>query len=294
MRRRSDASDFAARVAGALTALLTLVATSSNATAGNVRVCQGQEQDFEQKRSTATTLELNAALFAAAEKGCAALANRLLDAGASLKARDRLGATPLSRAAAAGEADIVALFLDHGAMIDARNLDGSTALFLAAEGDKREAVKTLIARGADANLAGRSGVAPLAAAAFAGRDEVVQLLLDHRVDPNAEDDTGKSAICYGAGRGFPAVVRQLLNAGVDPNRRYGNELTALMWAAGYSDEAGTRDAAEILTLLLDRGARLDDKDNRGRTALMIAASLGHSSAVDVLVARGANAAGSDP
>ena len=48
-----------------------------------------------------------------------------------------------------------------------------------------------------------------------------------------------------------------------------------MWAAGYTDEAGTEDMDEILKLLIDRGARLDDSDNRGRTALMIAAALGH-------------------
>lgn len=43
-----------------------------------------------------------------------------------------------------------------------------------------------------------------------------------------------------------------------------------------------------MTLFIDRGARLDDRDNRGRTALMIAAELNHAAAVDLLLARGAN------
>jgi ankyrin repeat protein len=42
-------------------------------------------------------------------------------------------------------------------------------------------------------------------------------------------------------------------------------------------------------LLLDKGARIDDQDNRGRTALMIAAELGHRSAVELLLAHGADA-----
>ena len=80
----------------------------------------------------------------------------------------------------------------------------------------------------------------------------------------------------------------LLDHGVDVNARYGNDLTALMWAAGYSSEAGIKDVVEVMTLLLDRGAQIDDQDNRGRTALMIAAELGHAAAVDLLLARGAD------
>ena len=68
----------------------------------------------------------------------------------------------------------------------------------------------------------------------------------------------------------------MLDHGVDVNARYGNDLTALMWAAGYSDEAGVDDVIKVMTLLLDRGAHIDDQDNRGRTALMIAAELDHA------------------
>ncbi len=45
---------------------------------------------------------------------------------------------------------------------------------------------------------------------------------------------------------------------------------------------------KVIELLIDRGAHLDDQDNRGRTALMIAAELNHEVAVDLLLARGAD------
>jgi ankyrin repeat protein len=61
-----------------------------------------------------------------------------------------------------------------------------------------------------------------------------------------------------------------------------------MWAAGYTVEAGVDDVAKVITLLLDRGAHIDDQDNRGRTALMIAAELNHETAVDLLLSRGAD------
>ena len=42
-----------------------------------------------------------------------------------------------------------------------------------------------------------------------------------------------------------------------------------------------------------RGVHVDDSDNRGRTALMIAAALGHTSAAELLLSRGADAAARD-
>jgi ankyrin repeat protein len=43
-----------------------------------------------------------------------------------------------------------------------------------------------------------------------------------------------------------------------------------------------------MTLFLDRGAHIDDQDDRGRTALMIAAELNHAAAVDLLLAHDAD------
>ena len=96
----------------------------------NEKVCRAQEQRYEQIEKLASSIEINSALFSAADKGCVELAARLLDIGASLQARDRLGFTPLSRAAVSGQAEIVTLFLDRGAAIDERSIDGSTALYL--------------------------------------------------------------------------------------------------------------------------------------------------------------------
>jgi ankyrin repeat protein len=199
-----------------------------------------------------------------------------------------LGAKPLARAAAAGEPEIVTLLLDHGAPIDAQSLDGSTALTQAAEAGRLPVVRLLVERGAQVNLPGRTGITALSAAAYMGSLPIVQFLMEKGADPKLIDTTQKTAIVYAAARGFFPVVRLLLDHGIDVNAKYGNDLTALMWAAGYSAEAGVNDVAEVMTLLIERGARLDEQDNRGRTALMIAAELGHTPAVDLLLAHGAD------
>ena len=190
------------RVAAALIIALSCLAVLPSDTFANVKVCRSMEQRYEQIERGASTVEVNSMLFSAAEKGCIDLVKLLLSEGASLEARDRLGAKPLARAASAGEIEIVTLFLDKGAPLDARDLDGSTALFKAAEAGRLPMVKLLLERGADINLPGRNGITPLSAAAYMGSAPIVQLFIDKGADPKAIDKTQKSAIVYAAGRGF--------------------------------------------------------------------------------------------
>jgi ankyrin repeat protein len=75
--------------------------------------------------------------------------------------------------------------------------------------------------------------------------------------------------------------------------RYGRGLTALMWAAGHEEEVDPRVADAVIGLLLDRGASIDAVDDRGRTALIIAAERGDAEAVGLLLERGADAAWRD-
>jgi len=274
---------------GLLAALLLagLTATRS-ASASDAAACRELERAFDLVKLDISSVQLNAILFSAAGKGCEPLARRLLAAGAALAARDRRGAMPLAHAAQSGQVALVELLLAHGAPIDARNLAGSTALHAAAENDRLAVVRLLLDKGADPNLPGRSGVTPLAAACFKGNESIVELLLAQGADPNAIDATGKAPILYAAALGFTPIVRRLLAANVDVNARYGNDLTALMWVAGFGDGAGILDVEQVVNLLIDRGASIDGADNRGRTALMIAAELGHDSIVDLLLRRGAD------
>src|SRR5579863_8697987 len=98
--------------------------------------CGEIERSYELIKADAVSVQINAILFKAADRGCDALAKKLLDAGASLLARDRRGAAALAHAAREGHVKLVEFFLAQGAPIDARNVEGTTALFAAAEGQK--------------------------------------------------------------------------------------------------------------------------------------------------------------
>jgi ankyrin repeat protein len=268
--------------------LLLSVLAAPPASAVEPAACRELERQFDRIKPDMVSVQLNAALFGAADAGCEALAQRLLAAGASLEARDRLGARPLAHAARAGQRALVELFLAKGAATDARDLADSTALFAAAESERQATVAALLAKGADPNIPGRSGVTPLAAAAFKGNDRIVEQLLARGAGPNVVDATGKAAMTYAAARGFAAIVGRLLDAGVDAKFRYGRDLTALMWAAGHEDGVGAQAAESVVTLLMDHGAPLDAVDDRGRTALMMAAELGHAEMVALLIRQGAD------
>ena len=158
----------------------------------------------------------------------------------------------------------------------------------AVEQDRKAAAQALVSAGAGVNLPGRGGVTPLAAAAFNGDLSLVDLLLSHGADPTLADLGGKVPIVYAAGRGFTPVVSRLLTAGADVNAQYGNKLTVLMWAAGHANDVPVDDGVQLVTMLLDKGAAVEARDDRGRTALMAAAELGHAEIVDLLLGRGAD------
>ena len=273
-----------------------LIAASISAApafAADPATCTDLQGRYDGTKSAMTAIEVSTTLFSATDRGCTDLVMRLLDNGASFDARDRFGARPLSHAARAGQMAIVDLLLTRGAPIDARNLAGATALFAAIEAGQSDVARKLIDRGADVNLAGRSDLTPLTVAAFKRDDTLVAALLAKKANPAAVDRTGKTAIVYAAVRGALPVVRRLLDQGIDVNARYGNDLTALMWAAGYDENIATADGTRTVAFLLDRGAHIDDRDNRGRSALMIAAEQGHAEVVDLLLSRGADARAKD-
>src|SRR6516164_7087526 len=103
---RDHALHLTLHVAGTL--LICWAAVSSPGRAAEVAICRELERRFDQIKLDIGPIQLNSALFTAADTGCEVLAQRLLATGASLDARDSLGTMPLSHAARAGQRALVA------------------------------------------------------------------------------------------------------------------------------------------------------------------------------------------
>ena len=159
-------------------------------------------------------------LLEAARDGAAEAVRALVGDGADASAARGDGMTALHFAAERGHAAVARALLDAGAAVDAGTRIGRYApLHLAARGGHGPVVALLLEAGADPNAATtNSGVTALhlAAAAVDGRSAVAALL-DHGADPNArEGSAGQTPLMFAAGANRSAATAALLEAGADP------------------------------------------------------------------------------
>lgn len=143
---------------------------------------------------------------------------RLVRAGADVKAPNRYGVTPLSLACSNGNGAMVQLLLGAGADPNAALPGGETPLMTAARTGRMEAVQALLAGGANVNAKEESrGQTAIMWAAAEGHAEVVEALIKAGADFRARLDSGFNPMLFAARDGRTGVVKVLLNAGVDVN-----------------------------------------------------------------------------
>lgn len=187
----------------------------------------------------------NTALHWAAYRDDLEMARLLIQAGANVKVRTRLGGmTPLHLAATNGSAAIIDLLLKAGADPNVANGNGTTALMLAAASGKVDAIKFLLDGGADSNARDiTNGQTPVMFAGALNRGAAIRLLAERGailtvttkvadVKPNGSDKQakpeeraksfakvgGNTALHFAAREGQMEAVQALLAAGAGVNQ----------------------------------------------------------------------------
>jgi ankyrin repeat protein len=175
---------------------------------------------------------------------------RLIKAGADVKAANDFGATPLSEAAVVGNPKVIAALLSAGADPDAGNGQGQTALMVLARTSNVAAARVLLRKGAKVNAVERM--------------------------------RGQTALMWAAAESQPAMVRELLAAGADPNLRTtvnesqrqvsGEPRAQYRPAGGYTALmfAARQGCLDCVKALVAKGAKVDYADPEGVTALILA------------------------
>lgn len=243
-------------------------------------------------------------LMACAKRGQADLARVLLDARAMIDHQDNTGRSALMHAAEAGRAEAVRLLLERKANVELTTPEDEGALALAARAGHAAAVELLAGRVADVNARGASGKSALAIAEEKGHAGVVaalrsrgasvagdttllveavekrdlarvRALLDAGMTPDVRDKQGTSVLEKAIYKSQPDLFWLLLDRGATPDADVLHRLVVVWWP-------------EAIERILDSGVEADATDERGETALMIAATKGALDIAEILLARGAD------
>ena len=241
------------------------------------------------------------ALTFAAREGDLESARALLDAGATVDQTTEYGWTPLLTAVNNRNYKLAIFLLDRGADPNLANKGGWTPLYLATDNrnieggdypvpkpdvDHLEMITALLDKGAKPNTPVKEntltrtiftmqwfwedGATPFIRAAQSSDTALMKLLLKYGADPKALTANGDNALTASAGIGWVEGVtyersakenleamRMLLDLGLDPNHANVEGRTALMGAA-------LKGRSDVVQLLVDRGAKLDQHDQGSR------------------------------
>jgi ankyrin repeat protein len=163
---------------------------------------------------------------------------------------------------------------------------GDTALHMAAAAFRRSHAELLVAHGADCRAKNRRGAEPLHYAADTNRwepaaqAETIAYLVSVGADPNALDASGVAPLHRAVRTRSSPAVRALLDGGADvkaPNNAGSTPLHLAVQTTGRGgsgSEHARRQQAEIISLLLERGASPNDRDGKGKTVLQAATNDG--------------------
>lgn len=255
------------------------------------------------------------ALARAASEDNLSTVTYLLERGADPNLGEHL---PIHMAASDGKESTVGSLLDLGGDPDIRDHWGRTPLMYAASDGHRRVVSQLVQAGADIDKQDDQGHTALILAASDGHSRVVRLLLQAGADVDKQDDQGNTALIAAASDDHPQAIRELLNAGADVEVRNNSGHNALLIATSE----GSRNALQALTQnlqqdaldhmqnspelligpageghlfmvrqMISAGVNINAEDDKGRTALSVAAGEGHQGIVDYLLSNGAEIKG---
>ena len=208
---------------------------------------------------------------------------------------------------------VVGIFACTVALTAQETGNANDAYYAAIRANDLARVQVLLKQGADANAKDARGVTPLMQAAIVGSPEAMKLLLDNGADPNASNTSGSTALMFSVtdiakvrllvdrGANVNAaskfgrtplllaalsdrsadIVRLLLAKGADVKATDGFKTTALIAAAAGDD-------TDTIRQLVDAGLDVNAMNFAGFTPLMTSASQGNLAAVKLLLAKGAN------
>ncbi|XP_039108935.1 2-5A-dependent ribonuclease isoform X2 [Hyaena hyaena] len=236
-------------------------------------------------------------LHTAVQNGQEDIVDLLLRYGANPCLRKKNGATPFIIAGIGGNVKLLELLLSKGAEVNECDANGFTAFMEAAVKGKIEALRFLYKCGANVNLSRKTkevqkrlrkgGATALMDAAENGHVDALKILLEEMgADVKACDNMGRNALIYALRnsdhRNVEVITRLLLDHGADVNVRGEKGKTPLIMAVEK------KHLGLVQMLLEQEHIEINDTDSEGSTALLLAVQLNLIGIAQLLCEKGAS------
>ncbi len=228
----------------------------------------------------ATSSDGKTPLHAALRQNHRGIVELLVAGGANLDATGRAKRTILHEAACYRHKTVAELALANGADVNARDADGMTPLHYAVREKNMDMARLLIANGADVH-ARTSFTLASPYASGGGEDKARATSVEGAAVGAADSQGGITPMYYALIRADKEAMEMLTAKGakIDVNFKYRDGWTLLHDVAWLGQANSTR-------LLLDLGADVNAKTQKGRTPMDVALDMGSRQVVDILNAAG--------
>ena len=222
------------------------------------------------------------ALIRAVESGDIKGVRQCLEKGDDIETSNIHRERPLMVAAKSNHLDIAALLIRRGADVNATDEGGFTALWWANKNNPA-LIRLLLENGARVDIPIDHPRTIMSDAVNSGNPEVIRLLRSAGLKIDPPSGRGPSALQSAAEVGNLELVKTLIeDPDTDINYRNADSgRTPLMSAAQNGN-------AQIIEMLLRRGADMNTRDNEDQTALHFSAGNGKLEAMTILLKRGAD------
>ena len=245
-------------------------------------------------------------LWHAAHTGDLSAMKRYIAEGADVNAPDdNLNITPLAWSVTHGHTEAVRLLIENGADVNMKDDNGSTVLHGAAVFGRADVAKLLVENGANPQVRNDDGGTPADAlhldwrtTTFIGglmgievKRENIPIMQSGRNEIaklfrvkgfDSKDITAAPSLSEVAFTGDLAAVKQALTDGADPNAQDPQSGTTMLAIAALMGHT------DVVALLLEQGADVNARSRDGGTALHTAAFLGRAETVKLLLDKGAD------
>ena len=248
--------------------------------AGLCRATWGEEQIWAGLVHVRCGRKKRTHLMYAADMEDTARIRWLLARGATTELRDADGMTALHHILFSNEA--ACALIEAGADVNARTKLGITPVYFSSLFGAVDVLQTLIAAGADVNLSINTGQTPVYGAIMYNKVDALRILVANGAAVNTVDTLGQSPLYTASAHGHVDALRVLIAAGADVNTSTRFSRQTPVYVACEKDDPNS------LRILIAAGADVNFAARDGSTPLSTARAISPTSeVVHLLVAAGA-------